>query len=204
MYSKLMNFSGLRRWIACAAIALAVGGGSVSAFAASRNGTAPEIRDLVVVKKQGRLLAFVSLRGAFSSKMFEALHSGVTTKFTFELALLNERRLMYDNALIRQTLTHQIKYDTLKKAYKFSSQNGTDEKIERVTKSQKVMMGWMAEVNGHVIAQVSKLNPNGRYYLQVRARLNSVDFAFPFNYMLSFLARKTEWADSAVFGAGGM
>ena len=65
-------------------------------------------------------------------------------------------------------------------------------------------MDWMAEINGHAMAQIEKLNPNSRYYIQVRAKLNSVDFAFPFNYMLAFLSKTTDWTISLPFDAKGM
>ena len=204
MSGKLMNFTTLWRLILTAGSILLLAGTGLPAIGASENGSSPEIRDMVVVEKQGRLLAFVSLRAAFSPKVFEALQSGVTTRFTFEIALMRHRVLIYDTEVDRQTLVHMIKYDTLKKAYTFTSQNGSDEKIEKVTKSRKEMMNWMADINGHEIAQVGDLNPNERYYIQVRAKLNSVDFSFPFNYMLSFLASKTPWAASPLFDAKGM
>ncbi|MFC1491423.1 DUF4390 domain-containing protein [Nitrospinota bacterium] len=204
MRDKLMNSYALRGPLAALAAFLVVAFLVVPAFAASGKEAPHEIRDLVVVEKQGRLLAFLSLNGAFSPEVFEALHSGVTTRFTYEIALMRSRPIIYDLELSRQTIVHQVKYDTLKKAYTFGSQNGSEEKIEKVTKSRREMMDWMAEINGHAIEQVRDLNAKGRYYLQVRANLNSVDFAFPFNYMLSFLAKKTPWHASKTFSARGM
>ncbi len=173
-------------------------------LAAPESKSTPEIRDVAVVKKKGRLLAFVSLGKAFSPKVFEALHSGVTTRFTYEIALMRDRTILFDIEVDRQTLSHQVKFDALKKAYTFTSQNGSDEKIVKVTKGRKKMMDWMAEINGHPIVKTRALDPKARYYLQVRANLNSVKFAFPFNYMLSFLNSKTPWAASPAFGAKGM
>jgi Zn-dependent membrane protease YugP len=211
MNGKVMNFCGLWRSVAAArgffAGALLVSGmmlAASSALAAPDGKSAPEIKDVAVVEKKGRLLAFVSLGSAFSPKVFEALHSGVTTRFTYELALMRDRAVLFDIEMDRQTLTHQVKFDALKKAYTFISQNGLDEKIEKVTKDRKKMMDWMAEINGHAIAKTRALDPKARYYLQVRANLNSVKFAFPFNYMLSFLNSKTPWAASPPFGSRGM
>ncbi len=164
----------------------------------------PAIHDVVIIEKKGRLMAFMSLEKAFTSKLFEVVHSGVTTRFTFEIALMRNRALIYDSVVKKQTLVHQVKYDTLKKTYTFSAQNGTDERTQKITKSRGEMVDWMSEINGHVVIQVRDLNSDGSFYLQVRAKLNSVNFAFPFNYMLSFLDQKTPWTSSLPFSAGGM
>lgn len=164
----------------------------------------PEIQDVLVIEKKGRLMAFLSLKEAFSPKVFEVVHSGVTTKFTFEINLMRNRALIYDPAIKKQTLVHQVKYDTLKKSYTFISQNGTDEKTQKVTQSLGEMVDWMSEVNGHAVAQVRELDPDSKYYLQVRAKLNSVDFSFPFNYMLGFLDDYTSWVTSDAFNSSGM
>lgn len=204
MCDKLRKFYILWRVAGALAALLAcllVPAAPTSAAAAA---DAPEIRDIAVVEKQGRLLAFASLSGGFTPKVFEAIRSGVTTRFTFEIALMRDRPLIYDTEVFRQTIVHQVKYDTLKKAYTFTSKNGSDEKIVKVTKNRKVMMDWMREINGRVISQVRDMDPNQRYYLQVRANLNSVNFAFPFNYMLYFLENKTAWHASPTFGAKGM
>ncbi len=205
MRDKLRKFYTL--WRAAGALAALLACLLVPAApapAAAAEAAAPEIRDIAVVEKQGRLLAFASLSGGFTPKVFEAIRSGVATRFTFEIALMRDRPLIYDTEVFRRTIVHQVKYDTLKKAYTFSSKNGSDEKIVKVTKNLKVMMDWMREINGRVIAQVRDMDPNQRYYLQARANLNSVNFAFPFNYMLFFLENKTAWHASPTFGAKGM
>ena len=204
MLGKLMNCLGLWISIGLTAALLSICVPNTSLHAAPLNGTPPTIQDLEIVGKQGRLLVFASLNGAFTPEVFEALHSGVTTRFTYEITLKRDRKVIYDIETARHTLVHQVKYDALKKAYSFSAQNGTDEKIEKTTKVRKEMMDWMAEINGHAMAQIEKLNPNSRYYIQVRAKLNSVDFAFPFNYMLAFLSKTTDWTISLPFDAKGM
>ena len=204
MCDKLRKFYTLWRVAGALAALLAcllVPAAPTSAAAAA---DAPEIRDIAVVEKQGRLLAFASLSRGFTPKVFEAIRSGVTTRFTFEIALMRDRPLIYDTEVFRRTIVHQVKYDTLKKAYTLTSKKGSDEKIVKVTKNRKVMMDWMREINGRVISQVRDMDPNQRYYLQVRANLNSVNFAFPFNYMLYFLENKTAWHASPTFGAKGM
>ncbi len=204
MNSNLMKMYGLERSFLMTTIVLAAALAWTPAHSAPAGAGTPRIHDVLVIEKKGRLMAFMSLEEAFTPKLFEIIHSGVTTRFTFEIALMRGRTLIYDSAVKKQTLVHQVKYDTLKKAYTFSAQNGTDERTQKVTKNRAEMVDWMSGVNGHAVMQVRDLEPGDGYYLQVRAKLNSVNFAFPFNYMLGFLDQKTPWASSLPFNAGGM
>lgn len=203
MNGNLMKIYGLERFFLMVMIVLLVFAWT-PAHSATASEEIPRIQDVLIVEKKGRLMAFMSLKDAFTSKLLEIVHSGVTTRFTFEIALMRGRPLIYDSIVKKQTLVHQVKYDTLKKAYTFSSKNGTDEKTQKITKNRAEMVDWMSEINGHAVMQVRDVEPGEGYYLQVRAKLNSVDFAFPFNYMLGFLDEKTPWVSSLPFNAGGM
>lgn len=203
MFGNLMNSDNLMRsFLAVAVLAASLAGRP--AYSAPADTVPPSIGDVVVIQKKGRLVAFMSLKDAFTPELFEVIRSGVTTRFTFEIALMRNRTLLYDPVVKKQTLVHQVKYDTLKKVYTFRAQNGTDERTQKVTKNRGEMMDWMSEINGHSVIQVRDLEPGDGYYLQVRAKLNSVNFPFPFNYMLSFLDRNTPWISSRSFSAGGM
>ncbi len=162
------------------------------------------VRDVVVVEKNDELLVFGSLRGAFSPKLLEAIHGGVTGSFIFDISLLQSRKLIHDVEVFARQLSHRVKYSALKKTYTFLvKENGKD--LERkVTDSEKEMMTWMLELNGVAIASEKALSPNEQYYVRIRARLKRVDFVFPFNYLLSFLEKKSAWNYSETFGLKGM
>jgi len=199
-----MKFYAFRRIsLTAAVLALAV---AVGAPALSATGGAQPLRmrDLLVIEKQGQLLAFGYLDSPFSAELVEALHGGVTTRFIFEMGLVRSRRFLYDAEVVSQRLVHQVKYDALKKAYTFSVLRNGEEPTQKITQSRQELTDWMSELNGVPIAQLRELDPSYNYYLRVRAKVNSVDFAFPFNYLLAFLGQKTEWAYSPTFGANGM
>ena len=162
------------------------------------------INDIIVVEKNGELLVFGSLLGVFSPKLLEAIHSGVTTKFSFDLSLLRSRKLLYDLEVSSRQLNHQVKYSALKKTYTFHLKEGGKDIERRVTKSQGEMMDWMRELNGAPIASGELLSPNSQYYVKIRASLNHVDFVFPFNYLLAFWGKKSDWSYSRTFGPEGM
>ena len=79
------------------------------------------IKDVIVVEKNGELLVFGSLLGAFSPKLLEAIHSGVTTKFIFDVSFLRSRKLIYDLEVSSRQFHHQVKYSALKKPTLFLS-----------------------------------------------------------------------------------
>ncbi len=162
------------------------------------------MKDIVVVEKNEELLVFGLLLGAFSPKLLEAIHSGVTTKFSFELSLIRSRKLIYDLEVSSRQLDHQVKYSALKKTYTFHLKEDAKDIRRRVTESQGEMMDWMRELNGVPIASRELLSPNGLYYVKIRARLNHVDFVFPFNYLLAFWGKKSDWSYSRTFSSQGM
>ncbi len=162
------------------------------------------LKDIIVIKKNGQLLVFGSLLGAFSPKLLDAIHSGVTTKFIFDVSLLRSRKLIYDLEVTTRQLHHQVKYSALKKTYTFHLKEGEKELERKVTRSQGEMTDWMRELNGAPIVSGKALSPNSRYYVKIRARLNHVDFVFPFNYLLAFWGKKSDWSYSRTFSSEGM
>lgn len=162
------------------------------------------ITDIIVIKKNGQLLVFGSLVGAFSPKLVEAIHSGVTTKFIFDVSLLRSRKLIYDLEVSSRQLHHQVKYSALKKTYTFFLSEGAREIARKVTRSRGEMTDWMRELNGAPSFSVKTLSPNSQYYVKIRARLDQVDFVFPFNYLLAFWGKKSDWSYSRTFSSEGM
>ncbi len=162
------------------------------------------IKDVIVVEKNRELLVFGSLLGAFSPKLLEAIHSGVTTKFIFDVSLLRSRKLIYDLEVSSRQFHHQVKYSALKKTYAFLIKDDVKDIQRKVTKSEGEMMDWMRELNGVPIVSGKVLSPNSEYYVKIRARLNHVDFVFPFNYLLAFLGKNSDWSHSNTFGSKGM
>ena len=99
-----MKTYGLERLSLVAAFVLAAVFAWTPAQSAPAEPDPPEIHDVLVIEKKGRLMAFVSLEKAFTSKLFEIVHSGVTTRFTFEIALMRNRTLIYDSVVKKQTI----------------------------------------------------------------------------------------------------
>lgn len=192
---------GLRKFatVVCALFALA--GPALSAHGAQ---SGAHVKDIMVIEKEGDLLVFGSLRGVFSQKLLEAIHNGVPTKFIFDVSLFRSRKLIHDAAISSRRLHHQVTYSALKKTYTFILGEGAKSIEKRETRSKDEMVDWMRELNGALIASDEALSLEARYYVGVRARLDSVDLIFPFNYVLALLGGKSDWSYSPTFSAKGM
>ncbi len=162
------------------------------------------VRDIVVVEKNGDLLVFASLLGAFPPSVLEVIHGGVETKFVFDVRLMRVRKVLYDLEVASRELHHRVKYSALKKTYTFLVREEEKEVARRVTQSQAEMMDWMHELNGVPIVSGKALSPNERYYVRIRVRFDSMDFVFPFNYLLAFMGKASDWSNSRTFGMKGM
>ena len=201
MLSNIRKTFVLREFAIAICVIFALVGPALSATD-TRDGI--RIKDIIVIKKNGQLLVFGSLLGAFSPKLLEAIHSGVTTKFIFDVSLLRSRKLIYDLEVTSRQLLHQVKYNALKKTYTFHLKEGDKEIKRKVTRSQGEMTDWMSELNGAPIISGKSLSSNSRYYVKIRARLDHVDFVFPFNYLLAFWGKKSDWSYSRKFSTEGM
>ncbi len=174
------------------------------ALAAPGGKSGIHIQDIVVVEKSGELLVFASLRGAFSPKLLETIHSGVMVRFVFDMALLRSRKLIYDVEVSSRRLHHQVQYNALKKTYTFVVEKDAKSLERKTTRSKDEMIDWMRELNGVPIASVGALSPHERYYVRIRAQSGSVNLVFPFNLLLAFMAKKSDWSYSVTFGSKGM
>ncbi len=204
MRTKFMNFYVFEHLFPAAAFFLLIALSGAPALSATEDSEGPALRDLTVIERQGRLLVFATLEDAFPPDVREAVHGGVTTRFTFEMAMMRPRTLIFDQVLFTRKLIREVKYDALKKAYTFRAKMDAGDRTRKITSSHDEMVDLMTEINGESIVLVRDLDVNGRFYLRARASMDSVRFAFPFNYLLAFLGKSTEWANSTEFGSRGM
>ena len=198
---KVQKTFALRKFSIAVCALFALAGPALSAHGAQ---SGAHVKDIMVIEKEGDLLVFGSLRGAFSPKLLEAIHNGVPAKFIFDVSLLRSRKLIHDAAVSSRQLHHRVTYNALKKTYTFILGEGAKSIEKKETRSKSEMMDWMRELNGALIASDEALAPDARYYVGIRARLDSVDLIFPFNYVLALLVGKSNWSYSPTFSAKGM
>lgn len=166
----------------------------------------PEITDIFLTNTAEDLIVYASLRDGFSEGLVEAIQSGVPTTFTFYLELYRGRSLWKDELISSRVVKHSVKYDLLRKEYRFSrDDNGPIE--ERTTKSLGDLKAWMSELESVPLARYGTLVPNDRYYVRVKTEMKTTKLFFPLNYIfffVSFLDEKTGWYESPPFTVKGL
>ena len=99
---------------------------------------------------------------------------------------LNEvRNWWWDNKIADLKVSHEIKYDSLKKVYeiRLSSQ---DEKVV-LAKDFDQAKRLMAEIVGLKVTELRNLHRGNRYQINMMAELDTIKLPFYFHYVFFFL-----------------
>jgi hypothetical protein len=165
-----------------------------SAFADS-----PNIVNIGVAIKGNYVVMNARLINGFTEKISEAIESGVPMGFTFEIELRKENTVWVDSLVRSNTIRHKIQFDPLKKAYRFS-EVGKNVRRKVVTHKMSRYQKLMLTLKDIPIAPIFSLNPDEKYYVRVKADLETDRFWFPFNYiffLVPFSDFETSWAQTS-------
>ena len=165
-----------------------------SAFADS-----PNIVNIGVATKGKYVVMNARLIDGFTEKITEAIESGVPMGFTFEIELRKENTAWVDSLVSSNTIRHKIQFDPLKKAYRFS-EVGKNVRRKVITRKMSRYQKLMLTLKDIPIAPLFRLNPDEKYYVRVKADLETDRFWFPFNYIFFFVPFsdfETSWAQTS-------
>ena len=154
---------------------------SPSAFAES-----PNIVNIGVATKGNYVVMNARLIDGFTEKILEAIESGVPMGFTFKIELRKENTAWVDSLVSSNTIRHKIQFDPLKKAYRFSEVGKNVRRkvmTHKISRYQKLML----TLKDIPIAPIFRLNPDEKYYVRVKADLETDRFWVPFTYLLFFV-----------------
>ena len=135
----------------------------------------------------------------FTEKILEAIQNGVTMGFTFEIELRKDNTLWVDSLVSSNKVRHRVQFDSLKKIYRFS-ESGKNVRRKIITRKESRYQKLMLTLKNIPIAPIYKLDPNEKYYVRVKADLETDRFWFPFNYIFFFVpfnAFETSWAQTS-------
>ena len=135
----------------------------------------------------------------FPEDILEAINKGVPLTFTYQVELLKAIPFWADKVISSNTISNKIHYDSLKKAYRFSS-IGRNVQKKILTRNQDLYQKMASSLRDIPISTISKLEPDQKYYLRVNAGAEMDRFWFPFNYIFFFVPFndfKTSWAESS-------
>ena len=135
----------------------------------------------------------------FTEKILEAIENGVPMGFTFEIELRKANTLWMDSLVTSNKVRHRVQFDSLKKIYRFS-ESGKNVRRKIITRKESRYQKLMLTLKNIPIAPIYKLDPNEKYYVRVKADLETDRFWFPFNYIFFFVpfsAFETSWAQTS-------
>lgn len=153
------------------------------------------LTDIVVTNTPDHLLLYFSVAGCFTGEMKRAIDNGVNTTFTFFVRLSRVRRFWWDKGISDLKLSHEIKYDTLKKVYILKLSSRKEDKtvlVKDFDEAKKLM----SEIVGLHVTELRNLHRGNRYQIRMMAELDKITLPFYFHYVFFFLSLwdfETDW-----------
>jgi len=159
----------------------------------------PDVVNIGVGTNGKYLVMNARLVDGFTEKILEAIENGIPMGFTFEIELRKDNTLWVDSLVSSNKVRHRVQFDSLKKIYRFS-ESGKNVRRKIITRKESRYQKLMLTLKDIPIAPIYKLDPNEKYYVRVKADLETDRFWFPFNYIFFFVpfsAFETSWAQTS-------
>lgn len=153
-----------------------------------------KLTNIIVTNTRDNLLLYLTALDAFPSKIETAVHSGVPTTFSFYIKLHRVRGLWLDQKIMDITLSHTLKYNSLKKEYIVtrSWEGEQSQTVESLDEAKKLM----TEVDSLVIVPLKQLEKGQQYQISAKAELSKMTLPFYLHYILFFVSFwdvETDW-----------
>jgi hypothetical protein len=163
----------------------------VHGLAMANNAT---LTNIIVTNTRDDLLVYLSVEGAFTQKMENAVKSGVPASFSFFVNLYRVRDMWLDKKMADLTITHNIKYNSLKKEYAVS--RSWDSNSPVIVQSFDAAKKLMTEIDSLKVIPLGRLEKGRQYQIQAKAKLSRVTLPYYLHYVLFFLSLwdfETDW-----------
>ena len=157
-------------------------------------GRGARLTDLAVTNSQNNLLVYLNVKDAFTEKIQKIIISGVPTTFSFFISIDKVRTIWVNKTISEATLTHTIKYNTLKKV--FTIWRSWKKEKPLTVKSLKEAKKIMTEIDAFKIIPISKLDKGSRYRVKAKAKLSKMTLPFYLHYILIMASKwefETDW-----------
>jgi len=159
------------------------------AFAQDQNA---RIANMTVTNTRDHLLLYLNIEGAFRDDTKKAILNGVPATFTFFTSLYQVKNFWFDNKIADITITHAIKYDSLKKEFIITRSSVSERGEHLVTKSFDEAQKLMTQVDGLKIVPLDKLKKGGKYQIRAKAERGKLTLPFYLHYV-SLKDFETDW-----------
>ncbi len=153
-----------------------------------------KLTDIVVTNTRDHLLLYFTVTDCFTENMRKAIDNGVTTTFTFFVNLNEVRNWWWDRRIADLKVSHEIKYDSLKKVYNVTLSSQDDKVVAAKDFEQAKRL--MSEIVGLKVTELRNLHRGKRYQINMMAELDTIKLPFYFHYVFFFLSLwdfETDW-----------
>jgi hypothetical protein len=152
------------------------------------------LTNIIVTNTRDDLLVYLSVDGAFTQKMEDAVNNGVPASFSFFINLYRTRSIWLDKKMAALTITHTIKYNSLRKEYAVS--RSWDSNSPVILQSFDAAKKLMTEIDSLKVIPLRLLEKGKQYQIQAKAKLSRVTLPYYLHYVLFFLSLwdfETDW-----------
>ena len=160
---------------------------------------APSLVNIGVGTNRQTVVINARLIEGFTPDIEEAVENGIPLTFIFKAELRQANSLWNDTLISSNTIKHVIKYNSLKQVYRFT-ETGKGVKRKIATRNKLKSRKMMLTLSNIPIASARRLSSNEKYYIRIKANLETDSFWFPFNELLFFLPFNnfnSAWAESS-------
>ena len=129
--------------------------------------------------RDGQVLVSFQLGEAVTEDITAAIHSGLTISFVYKVDLRRSSGIWFDRTIASAVVTATVRYDNLTRRYHITRM--LDGRMDRAetTDREDVAWGWLTSgFEKMPLFRGAPLEPNGEYYVRVRAHTTPRNAAF--------------------------
>jgi len=134
---------------------------------------------VVPLPRDGEVLVSFKLAEALTDEIRTAIHSGLTIKFVYTVDLRRNATVWFDRTIASAVVTATVKYDTLTRRYQVSRMiDGRTEWADATDREDTAWSALTSDFARLALFHGVPLEPNGEYYVRVRAHTTPRNAAF--------------------------
>jgi hypothetical protein len=130
---------------------------------------AAEIIRVAPLVRDGQIHVSFQMADAFSDDIRDAIHSGLTTTFVYEIGLRRATTFWMDRTIALTRLTTSVRFDNLTRRYQVTRMQDGRVESSRLLDDETLVRRWMTEFERFPLFSATTLEPNVEYYVRVRA-----------------------------------
>jgi hypothetical protein len=121
--------------------------------------------------RDGSVLVTFELADAFTADVQQAIHSGLNVTFLYDVELRRGVPFWIDRTVASSTVGASVQFDNLTRRHQLARTiDGRTEPDSVVTEDEDQVRRWLTSFERLPLFTTATLEPNGEYYVRVRAR----------------------------------